>query len=157
MTAAVRNLSTSCRCALSTWTDEARVGALLTAYMPIGGVWSGHELVSEIRPCRSQPISIVARWLVDRRIVNVTWRAETWIPRFQFDRSPCEVGVGGPLLGVQRCIADLCGFLDDLEVAEWFARPNSWLQYRRPSLLVAEDAEAVVQAARADRFVATGW
>ena len=153
----VHGLAAACRYLPSAWADEARIGALLSTYIPIGGVWTGNDLVAEIRPCRNQPISQVARWLIGRQIVSVTWRTETWIPKFQFGKSPCSDGVGDPLPGVQRSIADLVGFLDDLEMAEWFASPNSWLQYRRPSMMVADDAAAVVQAARADRYVATGW
>ena len=45
---------------------------------------------------------------------------------------------------------------DEWELAEWFACPNSWLGGQTPASQVVLDEQAVVEAARADRFVAAG-
>ena len=44
----------------------------------------------------------------------------------------------------------------DWTIAIWFAQPNSWLADQRPVDLLHCNLAAVVQAARADRFVARG-
>ena len=57
---------------------------------------------------------------------------------------------------IQRVIAELKGVYDDLELAIWFAQPNSWLAGASPVQVLGNDVPAVLGAARADRFVATG-
>jgi hypothetical protein len=55
-----------------------------------------------------------------------------------------------------QVVDELAGTLDDWELAAWFARPNSWLQNSAPVELIDVDQPAVLQAARADRFIARG-
>ena len=45
---------------------------------------------------------------------------------------------------------------DDLELALWFVTPNDWLGGARPAFAMHHSLPAVLQAARADRFVAGG-
>ena len=81
----------------------------------------------------------------------MTCHSRTLLPMFQF-RWP------GPTIktGVGEVIAELSGVFDDREIADWFVRPNNWLGQRLPAQVLDTQPEAVLQAARADRFVAKG-
>ncbi|MGJ7511441.1 MbcA/ParS/Xre antitoxin family protein, partial [Variovorax sp. GT1P44] len=98
-----------------------------------------------------QPISRLARWIVDRQIVTFEANSQRWIPMFQFEATDMRV-----LDGVSRSILELRDVFDDPELAEWFGTPNIWLTGRTPAELVRQEAHAVVEAARADRFVVSG-
>jgi hypothetical protein len=70
---------------------------------------------------------------------------------FQFDGSDMSLREGP-----QRVVRELAPVFDDWEVAVWFASPNSLLAHALPVDLVIDDLFSVVQAARADRFIARG-
>ena len=70
---------------------------------------------------------------------------------FQFDLNDLSVRPG-----LQQVLAELSGEFDDWSLAAWFAEPNSWLDDQRPVDLIATDLRSVVEAARADRFIAAG-
>jgi hypothetical protein len=116
-----------------------------------GGMASGNEIASELGRHTSQSISVVARWIVGRKIVNIAWRSHILIPRFQFTADNGQIR---PV--VSGVIAELEGVFDDWEIARWFSQPNTWLHDMRPLQLVAIDDGAVIQAARTDRFIARG-
>jgi hypothetical protein len=99
----------------------------------------------------SQPISMVARWIVRREIVSLSWRSQTLLPLFQF-------GDGRACLrpGLAAVMTELTDVFDDLELALWFARSNSSLDGAAPADRLATHAADVWQAARTDRFIATG-
>jgi hypothetical protein len=46
--------------------------------------------------------------------------------------------------------------LSGREIGDWFVEPNVWLGGAAPIELMNRDVEAVLLAARADRFVAAG-
>jgi hypothetical protein len=83
--------------------------------------------------------------------VNFVWRAQFLLPTFQFD-PPSML----PRSQVCEVIAELADVYDDWDIAAWFARPNVWLGDEAPALVIDVKGHAVVQAARADRFVVTG-
>ena len=114
-----------------------------------GGVASGDRIATELGRYRDQPIAIVARWIVRREVVNFAWRCDILIPRFQFSGVDMRIR---PV--VSRVIAELQGVFDDWEIAQWFTQPNAGLHNERPLDLLAIDAVAVVEAARADRYIA---
>lgn len=57
---------------------------------------------------------------------------------------------------VEQVVAELAGAFDERDAALWLTRPNSWLNQVAPAELIAHDLPAVLQAARADRFVVLG-
>ena len=73
------------------------------------------------------------------------------MPLFQFDLADMSIRPDAAAV-----LAELVGTLDDWELARWFAEPNAWLRGRMPVEALALDAQAVLDAARADRFVAHG-
>ena len=113
---------------------------------------SGDSLAAAMRPSIDQPISVLARNIVGRRIVSFPSGIATQVPCFQFDMRRWEV-----LHGVSSALSELTEAFDDWATAEWFVRPNCWIQCRIPCLLVTCDPKAVVDAARADRHIAAGW
>jgi hypothetical protein len=136
------------------WTgerEEKQFVAMLSAFRLGGGVVSGDDLSALVRSHHDQPVSIVARWLVNRSILCFDWHGQTLIPLFQFDRSTMQ-----PLPVVLAVLRELNGTFNDWEMSLWFAQPNSWLANEPPVLALRSDPLAVLQAAQADRFIALG-
>ena len=98
-----------------------------------------------------QPISVLARLIVARRVLSYVWRAQTWIPMFQFEPATMAVRRGS-----SGAIEELADTFDELELAEWFAAPNSWLAGAAPMDMSDADEESIIRAARADRYIARG-
>ena len=116
-----------------------------------GGVATGSEVAERLRAEVGQPISLVARWIVDRHVIVFSCGARLWLPLFQFDFAQ-----GCLRAGVAPAMAELAGVMDDDEVACWFAQPNAWLHGAAPAQTLLSDANAVLGAARADRLGVMG-
>ncbi len=126
-------------------------GEIEVAYRRSGGLASDADVVSMLRQSSDQPLSRLARWIVARDVVSFEYCGTTWLPLFQF-----EAGSPSVLPAVTAVIRELVDIFDDWELATWFALPNTWLQGRTPVDAVAAHSSAVVEAARADRFIARG-
>jgi hypothetical protein len=57
----------------------------------------------------------------------------------------------------REVIVEMRDVFDDLELTEWFANPNVWLDGDFPAHALAIDPKRVHETARADRFVAAGY
>lgn len=129
------------------------------AFADTGGLVSGDQLVELLhahsrpgeRVQAQAPIALVARWIVQKRVVSIDSPWGPILPVFQFDLQRATVHPG-----VQLVLAELKGVLDDLELALWFVTPNDWLEGRRPVHGVKNRMAALQRAARADRYVALG-
>jgi hypothetical protein len=66
--------------------------------------------------------------------------------------------LSGPALstGPQRVVAELGGSFDGWALASWFVAPNSFLANHRPIDCLDSHLPNVLEAARADRSMATG-
>jgi len=133
------------------WAANLGFRAMLDAYIAHGGLMTCEGLSGRLRGVDSQPLSRIARWIVARDIVTLEWEGVRLVPRFQF--SPRDWSVRA---GVTRVLIELRDTFDDGELAAWFATPNSWLAFRTPVQCVGEDDDELLQAARADRFIARG-
>lgn len=133
--------------------EHADRNAALVArqYLGHGGIVGSDEFSARVRAHINQPISQVARWIVAREVVQFWWGGETQFPLFQFDLTRMTLRPE-----VRRVVAELADAFDDLEVAEWFVRPNPMLSQALPVEVLREDAEEVFAAARAYRFVVLG-
>ena len=129
------------------------------AFSGTGGLVSGDDLADLIRHrCEvagwlpdSEPVSLVARWIVTRAVVSLDSPWGPMFPLFQFDLPTASViDAMTPLLNELRPV------FDDVELALWFVTPNDWLAGARPVSAMHHSFPAVLQAARADRFVAGG-
>ena len=130
---------------------DARASEVLHAFQRTGGLASGNELTLMLRRRTSQPISMLARWIVERRVVSFGWQGEYRLPMFQFDRADMTVR-----RHVSAVLDEFDGTFDDWDLATWFALPNAWLGDDAPVDVLPLDPHGVLQAARADRFVARG-
>jgi hypothetical protein len=148
-------LSGSINCGRSTVSPSVHlrdgVPGLPEAFRSSGGVVSTDTLIMMLRRRSDQPISLLARWLVNRSVISFKSNGQTLLPTFQFDWL-----TGAVRPGVIGALAELRGAFDDDEIAAWFARPNSSLFGDSPVNLIDKDPAAVLEAARIDRFVAMG-
>ena len=135
----------------TTFTKELQFAAMARSYGSIQGMASSHDVVWLMREHCDQPISVLAHWIVDRKVVTIEWQQQTLLPLFQFqlsDMSLCE-----PILQV---VSELSEVLNDWELALWFALPNHWLELATPVDMIEHEQPAVLLAARAERYVARG-
>ena len=73
---------------------------------------------------------------------------------FQFDLVGASPSILRP--GVASVLAELGEVYEGVELALWFVTPNNWLSGAQPAQVLRGNPEAVLQAARADRYVACG-
>lgn len=126
-------------------------GCILEAFHASGGVATGNEVADLLRPRVDQPVSLVARWILSRQVITLAWRGAILLPLFQFDFARmCIRTCMHPVL------SELSGAMDDAEVALWFGQPNVWLAGAMPADTIATNVAWVLEAARADRFIAKG-
>ena len=125
--------------------------AMAQGYASSGGIAGCDEMVGLLRRCFDQPISVLARWIVGRAVVSFEWRATTMLPIFQFDIADMTIRPQ-----VSEVLRELRDTFDDREVALWFAQPNAWLDGRTPVDVLRTDPASVLDAARADRYIARG-
>jgi hypothetical protein len=131
--------------------DALQYFAMAQVYRRTGGWLSGDDLAMRLRKRSTQPLSLVARWIVARDVVCFRWQSQTWLPSFQFD--PKDMS---PRREVSGVIEELAGALEDWELALWFCQPNPWLDNAMPVDVIDCDAPAVLNAARVARFIARG-
>ena len=134
-----------------TGNEESRRAAMMQVYDRTGGLARSDEALFMLRRRTSQPLSMLARWIVEQRVVSFEWQAERFLPMFQFDLADMAIQPAAAAV-----LAELAGVFDDWERAVWFAEPSTWLHGRIPVDVLGSEPQAVVDAARADRFVARG-
>jgi hypothetical protein len=131
--------------------------AITEAFVDTGGLVSGDELADRLRqplshdalPQVSQPISLVARWIVSGAVISLDSPWGILLPLFQFD-----LPRAAPLPAVLMVRAELQGALDSVDEALWFVTPNEWLNGERPAAALRAELPAVRRAAR--QVVAAG-
>ncbi len=131
--------------------NERGFTAMRTAYRATGGLASEDDLERLLQDCRlADPVSLAGR-LDSGEVFGFDWQHRLWIPMFQFNLRDLSVK---PV--PQQVRAELSGEFYGWTLAAWFTQRNAWLNHRRPIDLLDTDLPAVLEAARADRFVATG-
>ncbi|MDB5858913.1 MAG: hypothetical protein JWQ76_2602 [Ramlibacter sp.] len=125
--------------------------AMIHTYQRRGGLVTCDQAAMLLGRHRDQPISQLARWIVAREVVSFVWQSETLVPLFQFELADMTLR-----RGASEVVAELAGAFDDLELAAWLTRPNCWLGDAAPVAVLDTDQPAVLQAARADRYLARG-
>jgi hypothetical protein len=119
--------------------------------MANGGVVTGDEAATRLSRYQDQSVSVIARWIVGRKVLSFPWRSELMVPLFQFHKHDMSLRPA-----VAQVISELVGALNDFELAQWFARPNGWLGGAEPVIMIEANVPAVVQAARACRHLLKG-
>ena len=136
---------------LGTLPNSSDFVTMLTAYHASGGMARGDNLGRLLDDWQCGDFVSPARLIAAGEIFSFKWHGENWVPMFQFDLRDLSVQPGP-----KQVLAELKPVFDDWTVAVWFVQPNSWLQEQRPLDLLDSDLPAVLQAARADRFIAAG-
>ncbi len=136
-----------------TWRPAANVDAerlhfMLDAYARTGGVSTGDEIAAAMAGNSDQPVSQLARWIVDREVVSFSWQSVLLLPRFQFR---------GPAMSRQPAIVtamrELREVLSDWDAALWFALSNIGLDGFSPADCFEQSPSAVCHAASTRRHI----
>lgn len=135
----------------STFPLDAQSTNMFDSFRGCGGLARADEALAWLDGEVEQGLSMLARWIALRQVVSFEWRAQTWLPLFQFDRR--DMSIRPELAPI---VAELGGVFDAWELAHWFARPNSTLDGLTPAEAFRDDAASVLQAARTDRFAIEG-
>ena len=122
--------------------------AMLDACRDCGGLARTHEVIALSRRCGGPDAATLARWIVERKLISFEWQSQSWLPLFQFNRLDMT-----PQPELCQVLAELSAVYDAREMANWFVQPNPWLADRTPADALPFDVAAVLNAARADRFV----
>lgn len=125
--------------------------SVLAVFHAYGGLAPACDVAELLRVRWHQPISRLARWIVNRRVLSVESAGGLYLPLFQFDLAAASVRTDARLV-----FDTLLPVLDSHEMARWFVEANSWLGDEAPAHVFMLDPQRVMQAARADRFVAMG-
>jgi hypothetical protein len=122
---------------------------MLNGFRESGGLARLQE-VAQLCACRGRPdIETLSTNLGRKEIICFEWQSHAWLPLFQFNISDMRL-----CSQVQPVISELSCIYDPWELAFWFSQPNAWLANRAPADALLSDPATVLQAARADRFVA---
>ncbi|MBP6901455.1 MAG: hypothetical protein KBC73_15270 [Burkholderiaceae bacterium] len=124
---------------------------LRQGYQRSGGLVTADALLLALRRSSSQPLSLLARWIVERRVLSLSLAGQTLLPRFQFGAL-----ASGLKPGLEPAMAELAPVFDDGELLQWWARANSALGGAAPADRLDRQPDEVRQAARLDRFIASG-
>lgn len=125
--------------------------ALLDSYRDSGGLARAQEVVRLFKRRCGSDLTMLANWIVNKKVICFEWQSKMWLPLFQFNRFDMT-----PLPGLGQVLAELTSVYDAWELANWFAQPNPWLGARTPAEMLGFDLPAVLNASRAERFVANG-
>jgi hypothetical protein len=131
------------------WVDRQFV-EMLNGYRSSGGLARLQELVCSNWSGKEVDIAMVASCISRRELICFEWQSHAWLPLFQFNGR--DMAPHPQLLPV---VQELSCIFDPWELAHWFSQPNPWLSDRAPADMLLTDLPAVLQAARADRFVAS--
>lgn len=122
---------------------------MLNGFRESGGLARLQE-VAELCALRGGPdIESLSISLARKEIICFEWQSHGWLPLFQFN--PGDMRLRSQ---VQPVISELSCIYDPWDLAFWFSQPNPWLANRVPANALLSDPATVLQAARADRFVA---
>ena len=124
--------------------------AMLEGYRPSGGLARSAELVQRLADRDSRALPVFARWVACGELVAFLWESRLWVPLFQFNADL------QPRPEVVATCRELANAFDAWETAAWFITPNNWLDGRTPEQALGASAPEVLEAARADRFIACG-
>jgi len=133
------------------WQTNQQFIAMLNAYWPSGGLARAQEVAAMCAVPGRMPVSTLAGCIIRRQVVSLEWQGKIWLPLFQFVLADMHLQPG-----LSDVMAELVVALSDWEVANWFALPNPWLADGRPADLLLTAAPDVLNAARAERYVALG-
>jgi hypothetical protein len=117
--------------------------AMLRFYNREGGLFTGDQLATLLSDSIEQPISVVARWIVDRRVVCLSNGVQLLLPVFQFDLPRAAIRPE-----VEDAVRTMRDALDDWGIASWFASANAQLDGVAPAQAIRRGVASLDRAAR---------
>lgn len=133
------------------WPSKIEFDAVRAACRASGGIATGDDLARLLEDHRCGDFVSLARHIVCGDIFGFEWQGTFWVPMFQFDLRDLSFKESP-----RRVRAELSEGFDGWALADWFAQPNTWLGDRPPVDLLDTHLAAVLEAARADRFIVAG-
>lgn len=125
--------------------------AMLDGYRKTGGLARGNDLERWMENRQPQRVMALTKLIVSRQIFSFEWFDTFWIPMFQFVLPDLAIKPG-----LRKVLAELSTVFDGWTLAAWFVQSNPSLNGGRPVNLLDSNLSEVVQAARLERFIATG-
>jgi hypothetical protein len=125
--------------------------AMRASYRNTGGIARGDDLARLLEDLQRGDVATLARRIAAGDVFGFDWHGSFWVPMFQFDLS--DLSLKASARQVQN---ELASVFDGWTIAVWFAQRNSWLNEYKPVDLLDTEFRAVLEAARADRFIAAG-
>lgn len=125
--------------------------AMLEAYVDTGGTAKADDLAVFLQDRPHGGYVSLARLIGTRKVLGFKWRNTYWVPMFQFDLADLSIRIQP-----QQVMAEFNTEFDEWSMAVWFTQANAWLNGCKPVDLLSTELKSVIEAARADRFVAAG-
>lgn len=125
--------------------------AMLDGYRRSGGLARIQEVLSLFEGRSGPQAATLESLILGQKVIRFEWQSQTWLPLFQFRQVDMA-----PLPEMRPVMMELIAAYDNWELAVWFAQPNPWLSDRVPADMLVCDLPAVLNAARADRYIARG-
>jgi len=123
--------------------------ALREAFRASGGLVCSADLVRLLADYHvDEQHPPLGDWLHSGALFAVPWQQRLWLPMFQVDLTDLRCRYDA-----RQVRQELPTELDAWQVAAWFARPNGWLNDARPVDQLSRNLPAVLNAARADRYL----
>ena len=125
--------------------------AMLEAFRASGGAAPGSVLSRLLEEYRVRDPVSLAELVYAGQVFGFEWRANLWIPMFQFEAGDLAVKSSA-----QRVRAQL-PLLSGWALALWFASPNALLHGDIPANVLDSDIEPVMAAARSAGSAELSW
>jgi len=131
--------------------DGRRLSLLVAFSFNHGGLLEAGPLSDAMRQDYGQPISVLSRWIVERKMLFVRAGGGYHIPLFQFLPAPLR-----PDPAIATMLNEMHGVLDDWYAAFWFVAPNAALGGYTPAQCFRADLDRVLDATRQEIRAACG-
>lgn len=122
---------------------------MLNGFRSSGGLARLQEVAELCAHRGGSDIAVLSACIARKEIICVEWQSQGWLPLFQFN--PLDMTIRPQ---IEPVVAELSCIYSPWDLAFWFSQPNAWLACRAPADSLMSDLATVVQAARADRFIA---
>ncbi|HXD07517.1 MAG TPA: hypothetical protein VN680_15810 [Burkholderiaceae bacterium] len=131
--------------------EDRQFATMRNAYARTGGLLHADAMTRLMRRHHERPLPMLARWIISREVVSMSYGGQTLIPLFQFEMPSVT-----PHPNLLPVLQELRPAFDEWELATWFASESEWLGGHAPVDVFATCLPCVLEAARADRFIAKG-
>ena len=130
---------------------DRQFAQMAAAFKASGGLARGDELARLLDDQGRGNARSLVELIAQREVFCFEWGGAHWLPMFQF--SPQNLSVR---IGPQRVYRELGTVFDGWALAAWYTQANHWLRGERPVDRLTADLDEVLEAARADRYIAAG-